>query len=224
LAADPGLALVARWIALVLMAASILACAVFIWIYAYPWWMMLFAVLGNLGGWYYSAPPLRLSARGLGEICYTLLFGILVPAMGYLSLRGAIDSSALPVMVPLFFYSLVSILDVELPDLEVDLKGEKKTWVVRWGRHFGFRLIGILLLAGTACFFLLPLFYDWPLPRVFYTLGFLSFIPLSTGLAGWFQHRLTRERVTRCAVWILASLLLFVISVDAYLIWVSIQR
>ena len=30
-----------------------------------------FHSFGNLAGWYYSAPPVRLSQRGFGELCYT---------------------------------------------------------------------------------------------------------------------------------------------------------
>lgn len=40
-------------------------------IYSYPSWMIVFILLGNLAGWYYSAPPVRLSQRGFGELCYT---------------------------------------------------------------------------------------------------------------------------------------------------------
>jgi 1,4-dihydroxy-2-naphthoate octaprenyltransferase len=219
LVANPGLAQVARWLALALIAGSVLAGAAFIWIYAYPWWVILLVVLGNLAGWYYSAPPLRLSARGLGEVCYTLNFGILVPAMGYFSLSGAMERGGLPFVIPLCLYGLASILDVEMPDLEVDREGGKRTWVVRWGRAFGFRVIGGLLLLGTACFFLLSFLNDSQLPRVFYTLGCLSLIPLMPGLFGLVKHPPGREPASRIAIWIMLSLLVFVLLVDAFLIY-----
>jgi 1,4-dihydroxy-2-naphthoate octaprenyltransferase len=39
--------------------------------------------MGNLVGWFYSAPPLRLAYRGLGEFSTAATVGFLVPAMGY---------------------------------------------------------------------------------------------------------------------------------------------
>lgn len=221
LAVNPGLRQAVRWIALVLMAGSLLSGAAFLWMYSYPLWLMLFVILGNLAGWYYSAPPLRLSARGLGEICYILIIGFLVPAMGYLTLRGRLDSSGALVLTPLCLYSLASILDVELPDLEVDLAGGKKTWVVRRGRSFGFRAIGLLLLASTGYFFLFPWFYGGQLPVDFRILGLLSLIPLGAGLVGFVNHPLERGPATRISTWIILSLLIFALLADIYLIYLS---
>ncbi|MGB8253348.1 MAG: prenyltransferase [Anaerolineaceae bacterium] len=221
LAVNPDLRKAVLRIALVLMAGSLLSGAVFLWIYSYPLWMMAFVILGNLAGWYYSAPPLRLSARGLGEICYILILGFLVPAMGYLTLQGRLDSTGALVLPPLCLYSLASILDVELPDLEVDLAGGKKTWVVRWGRRFGFRAIGLLLLASTGYFFLFPRFYGGQLPLDFRSLGLLSLIPLGAGLVGFVNHPLERGPATRISTWIILSLVIFVLIVDAYLIYLS---
>ena len=45
---------------------------------------------GNLLGWYYSAPPLKLSYRGFSEIA-TVLTGFIVPGVGYVVLMGNID-------------------------------------------------------------------------------------------------------------------------------------
>ncbi len=127
------------------------------------------------------------------------------------------------ILLPLIFYSLACCLDVELPDLEVDLAGGKKTWVVRWGRQISLGLIGLLFLCSTIFFFLFPVLGEWTYPVNFHILGLLSFIPLCTGTVVWLRRPLTRKRVTDSAIWILTSLMLFVILVDAYLIWVSMR-
>ncbi len=84
----PELRQPARLIALTLITASLLGGAAFLGYFHLPWWLMLFVILGNLGGWYYSAPPLRLSERGWGELCITLILSFLVPGMGYIAAGG----------------------------------------------------------------------------------------------------------------------------------------
>jgi 1,4-dihydroxy-2-naphthoate octaprenyltransferase len=223
LAENPGLQSAILSIALALMVASLLAGIAFIRLYDYPAWMILLLLAGNLAGWFYSAPPLRLSARSLGEIIYTPIIGFLVPAMGYLSVRGRFDPHWTPILVPLCLYSLASILVVELPDLEVDLAGGKRNWLVRWGRRFGFSAIFVLFLAGTGYFFLYPLVVDEQLLFVFRNLGFLSLIPLSVGFLGVIRRPPEREPATRIAIGLLASLLVFVCLADVLLIILAMQ-
>jgi 1,4-dihydroxy-2-naphthoate octaprenyltransferase len=70
---------IAKWIALSLILLSVGMSIVFMRIYSYPSWMIGFVVLGNFLGWYYSAPPLRFSHHGLGELCYAFIAGFLIP-------------------------------------------------------------------------------------------------------------------------------------------------
>ena len=219
----PELRQPARLIALTLITASLLGGAAFLGYFHLPWWLMLFVILGNLGGWHYSAPPLRLSERGWGELCITLILSFLVPGMGYIAASGQTGSNGEFILLPLVFYNLAFCLDVELPDVEVDLAGGKKNWVVRWGRQFSLGLIGLLFLGCTIFFFLLPVLGERTYLVNFHILGLLSFIPLCTGTVVWLRHPLTRNRVTNSAIWILTSLMLFVILVDAYLIWVAMR-
>jgi 1,4-dihydroxy-2-naphthoate octaprenyltransferase len=219
----PELKQPARWLALGLITASLLAGAAFLWYYHMPLWLMSLVVLGNLGGWYYSAPPLRLSARGWGEPCIALILSILVPGMGYITAQGLPDGGGAFILLPLILYSLACSLDVELPDREVDLAGGKKNWVVRWGRRFGLGVIGLLFLSCTIYFFSIPVLVKGEHLINFHILGLLSFIPFGAGIAGWFRRPLNREHVTSSAALILACVLLFVLLVDAYLIWVSMQ-
>jgi 1,4-dihydroxy-2-naphthoate polyprenyltransferase len=210
-----------KWIALGLIFSSLGMGFVFLQVYAYPIWIFGFVVLGNLLGWCYSAPPFRLSQRGLGEVCYTFIAGILIPGMGYLALRGTLDSGGLFFLPPLLLYGLASILSVEIPDVEDDLLAYKRTWMARMGRASGFRIIGGLLVAATIYFFVSPLFF--PLqgrmePRV---LGVLSLLPMGMGLLGMLRRPLERRAATGIATGIVILLAAFSIFVDGYLIYLT---
>ncbi len=81
LTANPSLRPLARRLAIGLMACSVLLGLFFTLTYDYPLWFFAYLLAGNALGWFYSAPPLRLSARGLGEIATTLTIGLGVPSM-----------------------------------------------------------------------------------------------------------------------------------------------
>ena len=208
-----------KWIALGLIFSSLAIGFVFLQAFAYPLWLFGFVVLGNLLGWCYSTPPFRLSHHGLGEVCYTVIAGILVPGLGYLALRGTPDAGGLFLLLPLLLYGLASILSVEVPDVEADLLAHKDTWLVRMGRASGFMTIGWLLLAATGYFFIAPLFFPLPVrldPRV---LGGLSLLPMAVGLVGMLRRPLERKAATGIATGIVILLVAFSIFVDGYLIY-----
>ena len=212
-----------KWIALGMIISSLGMGFVFLRAYGYPSWIFGFVVLGNLLGWYYSAPPFRLSQRGLGEVCYTFVAGVLVPGMGYLALRGTLDAGGLFFLPPLILYGLACSLSVEIPDVEDDLLAHKGTWLVRMGRASGFTTIGWLLVAATAYFFLSPIFFPrqvWMDPRV---LGVLSFLPLGVGIFGMLSRPLERQAATKIATGIVIMLATFSLFVDGYLIYLAAQ-
>ena len=63
---------------------------VFLEVFAYPWWLFGFVVLGNLLGWCYSVLFFSVSpGAGSGKSAIPLSPGSLVPGLGYLSLRGS---------------------------------------------------------------------------------------------------------------------------------------
>jgi len=176
-----------KWIALGLIFSSLGIGLVFLQAFAYPLWLFGLVVLGNLLGWCYSAPPFSLSRRGLGEVCYTVIAGILVPGLGYLALRGTPDAGGLFLLPPLLLYGLASILSVEVPDVEADLLAHKATWLVRMGRLSGFMTIGWLLLAATGYFFIAPLFLSPASPAGSTRTGWFVFAANGCGSGGYAQ-------------------------------------
>jgi 1,4-dihydroxy-2-naphthoate octaprenyltransferase len=217
----PELRKPAKWLAVILVFLSFGMGTAFIWIYSYPFWILGFVLLGNLLGWFYSAPPISLSQRGLGELCYTVISGFLIPGMGYLAVRGVLDLKVIYFTIPLALYGLVSILSVEIPDMEDDRLSGKRTWVAQKGRNFGFTLIGWLFVAATTYFFVFPIFNKHHIPLDLRVLGFFSLLPLGAGVFGLLKKPADREPATRVATWIVVLLAIFSIIVDIYLFYLT---
>jgi 1,4-dihydroxy-2-naphthoate octaprenyltransferase len=135
----------AKWIAIALILCSVALGLCFQILYSAPIWFIGLVILGNLSGWFYSAPPLRLAYRGLGELVMIFIIGLLFPVFGYVVTSGHIDLDGMVLSIPLVLYGLAFILSVENPDMEADRMGNKRTWVVRRGRSFGFSLTGAAL-------------------------------------------------------------------------------
>ena len=109
-----------------------------------------------LTGYGYSAPPLRLMTRGLGELIAASTVALLTPLAGYGITAGRLDASVIWLGLPLLAASLAFMITVELPDYEADRSTGKRTWVVRLGRdragnvHNGLLILAYVLLALVA--------------------------------------------------------------------------
>ena len=169
--------------------------------------------------WVYSAPPLRLAYRGLGELVTACMAGFLLPVMGYWVTRGTIDRDGLLFTLPMVLYGLAFILAVEIPDVPADRLGQKKTWVARMGRGFGFIAIAALMLAATLFFFGIATFiFSNPSSLDFRFLGFSSLLPLGAAILGLVRRPADRQAATRLVNAIVVLLALFLILADAYLV------
>ena len=94
--------------------------------------------------WYYSAPPLRLCARGLGELDTALVVTGLVPWLAFSLQGGARAGVLVAALVPLVLLQLAMLLAIELPDAAGDAATGKRTLVVRFGARTAVRLYGAL--------------------------------------------------------------------------------
>jgi 1,4-dihydroxy-2-naphthoate octaprenyltransferase len=114
-----------------------------------------FALIGNptvawigvgifAGAWWYSAPPLRFAARGLGELDATLVVAVLMPCAGYAAFTGSIDGPILAAVVAPFAAMFAMMLCVELPDVECDAVAGKRNLVVARGPERARRWIAVL--------------------------------------------------------------------------------
>jgi 1,4-dihydroxy-2-naphthoate octaprenyltransferase len=215
----PELRRPAKWIAIALILCSVGFGILFMAIYSYPLWFLGYVLVANMLGWFYSAPPLRLVYRGLGELSTVVTAGLLVPLMGYLIMMGYVNMDLLVFVIPLMLFCLAFVLAVEIPDEEVDRLGNKMTWVARRGRGFGFTILGISLLAATAYFFCIRWLYPRTYPLDFRLLGFLSLLPLGAGIIGMLKRPVEKQPATRIITRIVVILVLFCTLVDGYLVY-----
>ena len=154
----PELAPTALRIAVLLLLLSVLTAMAFTWYYSFPLWFLLYAVLGGLMGWFYTAPPLKLAYRGLGEASTAIASGFIMPGMGYLVMSGTIDLWFAILSLPLMCYGLYFILTVEMPDVDFDRLAGKMNLMVHRGIVTGARAallatslatLGLFLIAYT---------------------------------------------------------------------------
>lgn len=205
-------------IAVLLIALSLTLAVLFLVIYSMNWSFLLFVLIGNLTGWFYSAPPLRLSYRGYGEILTILGAGMLMPGMGYFVASGTLDLPFLFLALPLLFYGSLFIMSVEIPDMEGDRLGGKMTFIVSHGRRVGSHIVTASAICATLLFmayYTIRLWYpliDW---RV---VSGISLIPCGISLGGLMQRPFQRPAAVRQALRTVYALMTFLILTDLYFI------
>ena len=98
--------------------------------------------------WCYSAPPVRLAARSLGELDTVLVVAVLVPCAAYLAFAPGLDEHILSALVAPALAMFTMMLGVELPDAAGDARAAKRTLVVAWGPARTWQMIRVGALAG----------------------------------------------------------------------------
>lgn len=110
--------------------------------------LLYIGVVGILSGYFYSAPPLFLAGRGLGEFLVGINFGILTVIGSYYVQTSAISLEAVFASLPLSFLIAALLYINEFPDYEADKAVGKNHLVVRLGKE-GARKGFILLMIGA---------------------------------------------------------------------------
>ncbi len=146
-----------KWFSISLIIASIAASIVFVLFFEASILILAAAILANFLGWYYSAPPLKFSYRGSGEIVIVLLVSVILPAAGFMTLSNAVKSDLIIILVPLLLYTAVLAVAVQFPDYEADRLAGKKNLVSSHGREAGYILAFVFSLAASIYFFTLDL-------------------------------------------------------------------
>lgn len=160
--------------------------------------ILALGLVGIFGGFFYTAPPLKLSYRGTGEIVIAFLFGILPVYGSYYLQTDSIDITPLPAALIIGVLIFLVILVNEFPDRAADAAANKKTFVVRFGvspcvwiyriaviSTFAIIAVGValnhLMLWSTLLYFL------FGLPIAVAAISFVNLHDVST--AGRTQHR-----------------------------------
>ena len=171
--------------------------------------ILILGLAGILGGFFYTAPPVKLGYRGIGEFVIAFLFGILPVYGSYYLQTGKIDLLPLSPGCVIGILIFLVIFVNEFPDLAPDKQAGKRTIVVRYGVKTGVWIYRIaclstfpLALAGVlvsrTMVFPLMLYFLFGIPAVIAAVSFVNVNDLS--IPGRGQHR-------ACAITIFLHLL-----------------
>ena len=146
--------------------------------------ILILGLIGLLGGFFYTAPPVQLGYRCVGEFVIAMLFGILPVYGSYYLQTETIDTiPLLPAAIVGILIFLVILVN-EFPDVAADAAVNKRTLVVRFGIPpaiwiYRAALIASFLIAAVAmviyplCFFA-GLFYLLTLPIAVLAIKFVN--------------------------------------------------
>jgi 1,4-dihydroxy-2-naphthoate octaprenyltransferase len=138
--------------------------------------ILILGLIGLLGGFFYTAPPLRLGYRSVGEPVIALLFGLL-PVYGsyYLQTKTIDIIPLLPAVIVGILIFLVILIN-EFPDVAADAAVNKRTLVVRFGISASVWIYRIALVTSFLVAALATLIYR---PFVFAGLFYLLTLPIA---------------------------------------------
>jgi 1,4-dihydroxy-2-naphthoate octaprenyltransferase len=155
-------------------------------------------LVGLLGGFFYTAPPVKLGYRGAGESAIAFLFGILPVYGAYYLQTGSINIIPLPAACVVGVLIFLIIFVNEFPDLAADAAVNKKTLVVLFGVRpcvwiYRIAIVStfIIAVAGVficrVMFFSLMFYFLFGLPAAIAAISFVNVRNVST--PGATQHR-----------------------------------
>ena len=138
--------------------------AIIILINTQGWALLIFLALAVLLGFFYTALPISLSYKGLGEIAVFVGFGPLgVYAAYYIQLGNVNSSIILIASLPIaLLISMVLFLN-EFPDHEADSAAGKKTLVVSIGKRRSIRIYTLGMIVSYISLILAVIVFSLPL-------------------------------------------------------------
>ena len=134
--------------------------------------------------WGYSAPPLRLHSRGVGEITTAVVVTLLTPLVGFVLQAGRLRLLPFLAVMPLCAMQFAMLLAIEFPDAAGDAVVGKRTLVVRWG---GARAARLYQIAVAVAYLWLLIAVPLGLP-----LAIAGGILITAPLALWLIRQMSR--------------------------------
>jgi 1,4-dihydroxy-2-naphthoate octaprenyltransferase len=155
--------------------------------------LLVFGMVGAALAYFYTAPPLCLSARrGLGELSVMLAFGPLLTAGTVFALTGSIETGAFLIGLPTGFLAGAILWVNEFPDVEADSATGKVHLMVTVGKKTG-RWVYVALVSAA---FISALALVWTGSFPVATLAMFIGLPLAVyAIRVVFKHYLDRELI-----------------------------
>jgi 1,4-dihydroxy-2-naphthoate octaprenyltransferase len=194
--------------------------------------ILALGIIGLLGGFFYTAPPVKIGYRGVGEVAIAFLFGVLPVYGSYYLQAGSIDYLPLPAGGIVGIMIFLVILANEFPDLAADAAVNKKTLVVLFGVRlcvwiYRIAVIGTFAIAAAGAF--ISRLMVWPLmlyllfgiPVAVAAINFINVRDVSTpGLPGVASAKSGPTQRRACAITIILHLAGTITLTAGFLVWV----
>jgi 1,4-dihydroxy-2-naphthoate polyprenyltransferase len=213
---NPNMLRPVHTISVALLSVSVLSAALAIALGIAPLELLLIAFGINFLGWFYSAPPLRLVSKGLGEVAIALAVGVGIPAIGYLAAMGHFDGWFALFVLPFLLYGFMLALSLEAPDVEADRIGDKKTLGALKGVRAVFALAFVVALVAMLVF-LVVAWQVGVLALNFWVVSGFAVVPFTAGLAGLLYVNRGKKPETLC-LFNVVSLFAFNVLMVVYLL------
>jgi 1,4-dihydroxy-2-naphthoate octaprenyltransferase len=126
--------------------------------------VLAFGLFGVFCAVFYTAPPVRLGYRGLGELVLLVNFGPVIGLGAFYVQAQAVTLEAFVATLPLGIMMFSLIVINEIPDIEGDRAAGKLTLVARYGKRAGMKLYvaswvaSYAVIVGSAAFDITPVF------------------------------------------------------------------
>jgi len=183
--------------------------------------ILAIGLIGLLGGFFYTAPPVKFGYRGVGEIAIAFLFGILPVYGSYYLQTGLIDITPLPAACVVGILIFLIIFVNEFPDLPADAAVNKKNLIVRFGVPVSVWIYRIVVIStfvimvagifvGRVALWPTGLYFLFGLPASIAAIKFINLHDVST--PGPTQHRACAITVILHLIGSLALAIGFIIS------------
>lgn len=148
-------------------------------------------LIGILSGFFYTAPPISLANRGLGELAILLNFGILPTLGAYYVQARSFSLEVFLASIPVGLLMANVLIINEFPDYQADKQAGKRHLVVRMGKRKA-RWLYLLILIFT--FLCIILFASFRLISRFALLSLLTLpLAIKIGMNTWKYYADSRK-------------------------------
>jgi len=217
-----------KWISIFLIIASIILSVLFVLLFKVSIMIIIIAIFVNFLGWFYSAPPLKFSYRGLGEIIIILIVAVILPIAGFITIKDVLEKEIIIILVPLLSYTAMLAIAVEIPDYRADKVVGKKNLISVYGRKAGFIMLLIFSLLASVYFITLAVlekfnrFYYHNINFILLTL--ISLPTLITSIFGIIVKPAKRKNIASFIGMLIISLIFILFVFNIYLIILILLR
>jgi 1,4-dihydroxy-2-naphthoate octaprenyltransferase len=138
---------------LLLMSVAVV-CGAFIFVMTRDPVFLILMAAGGILAVEYTAPPLRLAYRRLGELDIFLLFGVGTVMGSFYLFSGRFDYGSFSISLPVAFLIAAVIICNEVPDFESDISAGKQNLLSLTGVKRGGILYGVVVCLSLLAIFL----------------------------------------------------------------------